>query len=248
MADQQTRRRRKRYQPGSAYAGDVRPRGVFRVFGNIRLFFIIGAAIMVGSLFIGGLLQSGTLTGNNSNNNNFVKPADSDSTGTPQALPTLVIRRYTGPPAMTIDTSKRYTATISTALGDVEMELFDDQAPQTVNNFVFLANDGFYNGLTFWQVVPGFDAQAGDPGCQVSSTSDSCRGSGDPGYDLPQEKPGTFDAGTIGMANASQFFIAFTSDAQFGQYTPFGRITSGLDVARQITQGTAIESITISAQ
>ena len=247
MSNQQTRRRRKRYQPGSAYAGDVRPRGVFRVFGNIQLFFIIGAAIMVGSLFIGGIIRSGSLTGN-SNSDNFIKPTDTDSTGTPEAQPTLAIKHYTGPPAMTIDPSKRYTATISTALGDVAIELFADQAPQTVNNFVFLANDGFYNGLTFWQVVPGFDAQAGDPGCQVGQTGDSCRGSGDPGYDLPQEKAGTFEAGTIGMANASQFFIAFTGDTQFAQFTPFGRVTSGLDVARQITQGTAIDSITISAQ
>jgi peptidyl-prolyl cis-trans isomerase B (cyclophilin B) len=246
MSNQQTRRRRKRYQPGSAYAGDVRPRGVFRVFGNVRLFFIIGAAIMVASLFIGGIIQqSGAL---NSSDNDFVKPTDTDSTGTPQALPTVTIRNYPSAPAMTLDTSKQYTATISTALGDIEIELFDDQVPQTVNNFVFLANDGFYNGLTFWQVVSGFDAQAGDPGCQVGQEADSCRGSGDPGYDLPQEKPGTFEAGTLGMANASQFFIAFTDAEQFAQYTPFARIISGLDIARQITQGTAIESITITAQ
>jgi len=247
MANEQTRKRRKRYQPGSAYAGDVRPRGVFRVFGNIQLFFIIGAAIMVGSLFIGGIIQSGALTGN-SNSNNFVKPTDTDSTGTPQAEPTLVIKHYTGPPAMTIDTSKRYTATISTALGDVQVELFADQAPQTVNNFVFLANDGFYNGLTFWQVVPGFDAQAGDPGCQVTSTGDSCRGSGDPGYDLPQEKLGAFETGTIGMANASQFFIALTRSTEFQGYPPLGQITSGLDVAERLTKGATIQTIEIQEQ
>jgi cyclophilin family peptidyl-prolyl cis-trans isomerase len=249
MADQQTRRRRKRYQPGSAYAGDVRPRGVFRVFGNVKLFFLIGAAIMIGSLFVGGLIRSGALNGSSTNpTNNFVQPTDVPITGTPQAQPTAEIKHYAAPPAMTLDPSKHYTATIKTSVGDIQVDLLADQVPQTVNNFVFLAQGGFYNGLTFWQVVSGFDAQAGDPGCQIGQTSGSCRGSGDPGYQIPQEKPGSFDAGTIGMANASQFFIAFANDAKFAQYTPFGRITSGLDVAQQITQGTAIESITISAQ
>jgi peptidyl-prolyl cis-trans isomerase B (cyclophilin B) len=249
MANEQTRRRRKRYQPGSAYAGDVRPRGVFRVFGNVKLFFLVGAAIMIGSLFVGGIIRSGALNGSSSSpTNNFVQPTDAASTGTPQAQPTAEIKHYSGPPAMTIDPSKHYTATIKTSIGDIQFDLLADQVPQTVNNFVFLAQDGFYNGLTFWQVVPTFDAQAGDPGCQTGQTSGSCRGSGDPGYQIPQEKPGSFDAGTIGMANASQFFIALTNAAQFAQYTPFGRITSGLDVAQKITQGTAIESITIAEQ
>jgi peptidyl-prolyl cis-trans isomerase B (cyclophilin B) len=249
MANQQTRRRRKRYQPGSAYAGDVRPRGVFRVFGNVRLFFLVGAAIMIGSLFVGGIIRSGALSGgSNSSTTNFIQPTDVPGTGTPQAQPTAAVKHYTASPAMTIDPSKHYTATIKTSVGEIQVDLLADQVPQTVNNFVFLAQDGFYNGLTFWQVVSGFDAQAGDPGCQVGQTSGSCRGSGDPGYQMPQEKPGSFAAGTIGMANASQFFIALTNDAKFAQYTPFGRITSGLDVAQQITQGTAIESITISEQ
>ncbi len=245
----QARRRRKRYQPGSAYAGDVRPRGVFRVFGNVRLFFLIGAAIMVGSLFVGGILRSGALLGGSSSSKPpFVVPTNPSSTGTPSAQPTIQIKHYLGPPTLTIDPSKHYTATINTSLGAIQLELFAAQAPQTVNNFVFLAKDGFYNGLTFWQVVSGFDAQAGDPGCQTGQTSGSCRGSGDPGYQLPQEKPGGFDAGTIGMANASQFFIALTNASQFAQYTPFGHVTSGLDVAQRITPGTAIESITIQAQ
>ena len=250
MSNQQTRRRRKRYQPGSAYAGDVRPRGVFRVFGNVRLFFIVGAVIMVGSLFVGGIIRSGALNGGTSSGptNNFVEPKDS-ATGTPAAQPTVEIKRYASAPPLTIDTSKRYTATITTALGDIKVDLLASEAPQTVNNFVFLARDGFYNGLTFHQVAQGFDAQAGDPGCQAGHASGStCRGTGDPGYQLPQERPGPFDAGTLGMANASQFFIALSNSLSAGQFTPFGRITSGLDVAQQITQGTPIESITITEQ
>jgi len=195
------------------------------------------------------LFGTGVLGGNSSSpTNNFVEPTDTSSKGTPQAQPTLEIRHYTSAPSLTIDTSKSYTATIKTSLGDIQVELFADQVPQTVNNFVFLARDGFYDGLTFWQVVSGFDAQAGDPGCQAGQTGDSCRGSGDPGYQLPQEKPGSFDAGTIGMANASQFFIALTGATQFDQFTPFGRVVSGLDVAQQLTKGTPIESVTIQEQ
>jgi cyclophilin family peptidyl-prolyl cis-trans isomerase len=249
MATQQTKKRRKRYQPGSAFAGDVKPRGVFRLFGNVRLFFIVGAAIMVGSLFVGGVLQSDTLFGgsNAGKNTDFVLPEETTSSATPAtAVPTP--KRYTAVPAMTIDPAKSYTATIKTALGDIEVELFAGQTPQTVNNFVFLAQDGFYNGLTFWTVTPNFDAQAGDPNCKAGDAG-GCAGSGDPGYELPQEKPGgTYTAGTLGMANASQFFIAFADDPQFASFTPFGQVTSGLDIAQQLTAGTAIESITITEQ
>ena len=75
-----------------------------------------------------------------------------------------------------------------------------------------------------------------------------CRGSGDPGYDLAQEKPGVFQPGMVGMANASQFFIALTSSSQFSQFTPFGRIVSGLDVAERLTQGSEIQSVEIQEQ
>jgi cyclophilin family peptidyl-prolyl cis-trans isomerase len=245
MANQQTKRRRKRYQPGSAYAGDVRPRGVFSIFGNVRLFFIIGVAIMLGSLGVGGIIGSDFFGGPSQQNpSGFVKPEGTDeATGEPR--PTLEVRQYDAPPAFSLDTSKTYVATIQTELGDIQIELLDDEVPQTVNNFVFLARDGFYDGLIFHQVVPGFDVQAGDPSCQAASADASCRGSGDPGYDLSQEHPGSFERGFVGMANASQFFIALASSDDFDGFTPFGRVTAGLDVAEQVTKGTAIQSIEI---
>ena len=248
MSTQQTKRRRKRYQPGSAYAGDVRPKGVFSIFGNVRLFFLIGALIMLGSLAVGGIMRGSlfnSTTGSSGGKPNaFVRPDDNNGTGT--AIPTQEVRQYQAAPALSLDPTKRYTAVIKTADGDISIDLLADQVPQTVNNFVFLARDGFYNGLAFHQVEPGFDVQAGDPGCRAGDVnSDLCRGSGGPGYDLTQEKPGSFDSGTLGMVNASQFFITLNNSKQFDQYTPFGTITSGLDVAQRITRGTTITSIEI---
>jgi cyclophilin family peptidyl-prolyl cis-trans isomerase len=148
---------------------------------------------------------------------------------------------------MTIDATKSYTATIKTAEGDITVDLLASQAPATVNNFVFLAREGFYDGLAFFFVDDeGTYAQAGDPDCTSGDNVATCDGG--PGYDLPQEKPGAFDTGTLGMVNGSQFFIALGESDSFARYTPFGRITSGLDVAEQLARGTQIESIEIAEQ
>lgn len=244
MAKQQSKRRRKRYEPGSAYAGDVKPGGVFNLLGDVRIIravFIVMAIALVGGLFGAKLGRFGL--GATSAPPNYVLPPDSSGTATPGATPFATPRLYGAAPAMTIDTSKTYTATISTSLGDIQVELLPGQAPRTVNNFVFLARDGFYDGLTFHQVAQGFDAQAGDPACEAGSLT--CGGGGGPGYELAQEAPGPFQTGTVGMANASQFFIALGDSTQFDQFTPFGRVTSGLDVADKITQGTEITKVTI---
>jgi cyclophilin family peptidyl-prolyl cis-trans isomerase len=249
MPIQKNKRRRKRYEPGSAYAGDVKPAGIFRVFGNVKLFFIVGAFIMVGGLAAGGLCRnSGSTSGSPGSSADFVKPDNSSTPGTPDAQPTFAIKQYTTAPALTIDPSKKYTATIKTADGDIQVELLASEVPQTVNNFVFLAKGGFYNGLTFHQVTAGFDAQAGDPSCLAKQAGTLCRGTGGPGYELAQEKPGGIQVGELGMANASQFFIALDSSDQFKTFTPFGRITSGLDIAQKLTQGTEIKSVEISEQ
>ena len=247
MAKQQAKRRRKRYQAVSAYAGDVKPAGIFRVFGDVRLIrvvFVLMAMALVAGLF--GAVFGFGFGGSQANrrNTDFVLPEDEEGTATPDANPTAEVKQYVAPPTMSIDPGKRYVATIKTAAGEIQVELLADQAPQTVNNFVFLARDGFYDGLTFHQVAQGFDAQAGDPTCATGASG--CRGDGGPGYDLPQEQPGPFEPGTLGMANASQFFIALTASDQFAQFTPFGRVISGLEVAEQLSQGTEIENIEIS--
>jgi cyclophilin family peptidyl-prolyl cis-trans isomerase/protein-disulfide isomerase len=134
-----------------------------------------------------------------------------------------------------IDLSKSYRATLQTEKGEIVIELFDDQAPVTVNSFVFLARRGWYDEVTFHRVIPGFVAQAGDP---------TGTGFGGPGYTIVDEidPARTFDgAGWVAMANAgpntggSQFFI--TLDAQpnlDGRFTIFGRVTAGLDVVQAL--------------
>ena len=249
MAKQQAKRRRKRYQPGSAYAGDVRPSGVLGLIGSKfaiqAIFLVMALALAGGGLY--GVFQTGAFSGNEQNTQGFVLPDDKEATGTPETGATPVAKQYAAPPTLTIDAGKRYIATIKTELGDIQIELDAQQAPQTVNNFVFLARDGFYDGLAFHYIATGFSAQAGDPTGQ---------GSGGPGYGLPQEGTGSFEPGTVGMVNGSapgenngsQFFIALTQSEQFNAFTPFGRVISGLDVAEQLQRGMKIESVQITEQ
>lgn len=144
---------------------------------------------------------------------------------------------YTVPPTMTIDTSKFYYATLKTQRGDIKVQLFADQAPITVNNFVFLAREGYYNDTIFHRVLEGFMAQAGDP---------TGTGTGGPGYQFDDEIVGTlvFDRpGLLAMANAgpgtngSQFFITFApTDWLNGMHTIFGEVIEGQEVLNTITR------------
>ena len=137
-------------------------------------------------------------------------------------------KQYDAPPPMTIDPSKPYSAILKTDSGDVTIRLMPEIAPATVNNFVFLAREGFYDGCTFHRVIPGFVAQGGDP---------TGTGRGGPGYRFADELSTTpFVQGVVGMANAgpgtngSQFYIML-GDAQHltGRYTAFGHIEEGMD-------------------
>ena len=157
--------------------------------------------------------------------------------------------RRTTPPPSTIDPSKKYTATVHTSRGDFVITFVDSKvAPQTVNNFVALAQEGYYNGLTFHRVVPGFAVQGGDP---------LGNGTGGPDYKLPDESnPSKWSRGTVGMASSaagvsgSQFFITI-GDAPFlasnGVYNHFGEVTSGMEVVDTIRQGDQMTSIDVSA-
>ena len=144
---------------------------------------------------------------------------------------------YSEPPAMTIDTDKEYEAVIRMADGgEMRLSLFDDEAPITVNNFVFLANQGFYDGTTFHRVLADFMAQGGDP---------TGTGGGGPGYTFEDELDTgfTFDRrGLLAMANAgpgtngSQFFITFTETSHLdGLHTIFGELIEGDDVLSGLT-------------
>lgn len=139
-------------------------------------------------------------------------------------------------PPIVIQASKHYLATLKTAKGNIVIELLADKAYNTVNNFVFLAQNGWYDNTTFQRVVPGFVAQAGDP---------SGTGAGNPGYFIPDEIDSAlrFDrAGLVGMANngpgtnGGQFFITLAPAASLnGKYTLFGQVLSGLDVLTRLT-------------
>lgn len=147
-------------------------------------------------------------------------------------------KTYSSAPEMTIDTAKTYTATIKTVRGDITVKLRPDLAPQHVNSFVFLAREGFYDGVTFHRVLPGFVAQAGDP---------TGTGSGGPGYNIPAEfsdpSVAKFERGTLGMARSqapdsagSQWFINYAATPSLdGAYTIFGEVTDGMDVVDCIT-------------
>lgn len=139
-------------------------------------------------------------------------------------------------PSMMIDPDKQYFATLETEKGDIVLELYPDKAPLAVNNFVFLSRQGWYDGITFHRVIPGFVAQAGDP---------SGTGFGGPGYAFDNEisEELKFDApGVLGMANAgpgsngSQFFITYTAIPDLdGSYSIFGRVVKGMDVVENLT-------------
>jgi cyclophilin family peptidyl-prolyl cis-trans isomerase len=142
--------------------------------------------------------------------------------------------QWSSPPPMTIDKDKQYRATIKTNYGDIQVQLFTKDVPLAVNNFVFLARQGFYNGVKFHRVVKGFVIQSGDP---------TGSGAGGPGYKFADEKvTKDYVAGTLAMANAgpntngSQFFITLTdlSGKLPKNYTIFGRVTAGLDVVKKI--------------
>jgi cyclophilin family peptidyl-prolyl cis-trans isomerase len=143
-------------------------------------------------------------------------------------------QQWSSPPVMTIDPAKRYTATLHTSEGDLTIELLPDQAPATVNNFVFLAREGFYGGVPFHRIMKGFMVQTGDP---------TGTGGGGPGYkfkDEPVRLP--YSKGIVAMANAgpntngSQFFIVHGPNGESlpPNYTIFGRVTAGLDTLDKI--------------
>lgn len=150
----------------------------------------------------------------------------------------MATQRYQQAPAMQIDPNKRYSAIFHTNRGDFTVDLFAKDAPQTVNNFVFLARDGFYNGTTFHRVIRGFMAQGGDP---------TGTGTGGPGYKFADEQSALRlkheGAGTLSMANAgpntngSQFFITFGPTPHLnGIHAVFGRVSQGMDVVNSIRE------------
>lgn len=147
-------------------------------------------------------------------------------------------KQYSAPPAMQIDPKKKYTAILHTDKGDITVDLFAAQAPITVNNFVFLARDGFYNNTTFHRVIGGFMAQAGDP---------TGTGTGGPGYrfndeasalKIPHDGEGILSMANAGSnTNGSQFFITYGPTPHLnGRHAVFGKVSKGLDILHAIRE------------
>ena len=153
-------------------------------------------------------------------------------------------KRYNAPHQMQIETNRTYHVVIMTNKGDIHLELNPAEAPMTVNNFVALARDGYYDGVTFHRVVPRFVIQGGDP---------TGTGSGGPGYQFQDEAVNRpYKAGTVAMANAgpntngSQFFICLEDQPGLPpNYTIFGDTVTGMDVVRNIRVGDVMQSVTI---
>ena len=159
----------------------------------------------------------------------------------------MAIQQWDAPPEMQIDASRTYSVTLTTDRGAIKLELYPEHAPQTVNNFVFLAKEGFYDGVSFHRVIANFMIQGGDP---------TGSGSGGPGYRFADECDGNplkHEAHVISMANAgpdtngSQFFITHLATPHLdGRHTVFGKVTSGQNVVDAIEQGDTIVSVKVA--
>ena len=155
-------------------------------------------------------------------------------------------KQWNSPPAMQIDPEKTYRANVVTGKGTIVLELYPEHAPKTVNNFVFLAKEGFYDGLIFHRVISNFMIQGGDP---------TGTGRGGPGYKFADEVRGNplkHERGVISMANAgqdtngSQFFITHSPQPHLnGRHTVFGRVVEGIDVVDTIKQGDRIDRVEV---
>ena len=156
-------------------------------------------------------------------------------------------QQWNAPPELQIEVSRTYSVTIATNRGSIELELYPQHAPQTVNNFVFLAGQGFYDGVTFHRVIANFMIQGGDP---------TGSGRGGPGYRFADEchgNPLKHERCVISMANAgpntngSQFFITHLATPHLdGRHTVFGKVTSGEDIVDAIQQGDTMVSVKVA--
>ena len=259
--------------PSSGGISDLDLPGPLKLLANRKLFFVLAGLAgfaMVASLLLSALGYGGTTTGDGPMQANeapdipLAPTAEPGEDGTPEATEEPeepAVLRYEAPPEMVIDPEKTYTATITTPRGEIEIELYPQEAPQTVNSFVFLAREGYYDGTPFMELVKAEDGskfytQTGDP---------TGTGLGTPGYSIPKEiTDEEFSRGAVGMggtatnSNGGQFFISFGDfDALDGKYTIFGQVTSGLDVLDNLSlldltsdgeraAGDTIESVTIT--
>lgn len=232
--------RRRSYQLGNTSPSDIyKPGFPMNILGNVRLFAILGVLVIF-SFIVTAILTS--RSNNNANADDIKTPTPTvattpDGSATPSA--TTTAKTFTAATSV-VDATKQYTATIKTSKGDIVVKLYADKATNTVNSFVFLAKEGYFDGITFHRVVKDFVIQGGDP---------TGTGSGGPGYttkDEPNQIANT--RGTLSMAKTSgasefgsQFFINLKNNVGLDynssggdKFYPFGEVTSGMDVVDAI--------------
>lgn len=250
--NQQTARNRS-YAAGGANAGEkYKPPFPFNLLQNAKVFYIIGAVVMIGGVIIAAVAGSRGTNDNDLADIETIEPtATVTGTITPEATGTPNPLQFTAAEDVLEQETNTYTATITTAKGDIVLELFADEAPNTVNAFAFLAGKGYFDGITFHRVVEGFVAQAGDP------TGD---GTGGPGFQTEEEPNQLLNTrGMVSMAKTSgatafgsQFFINLDDnpalDVAGNRFYPWAEVIEGMDVVDQLVQGDVIESVTIEAQ
>lgn len=204
--------------------------------GNPKILGGIAIIIVIAALVIG---LSGKKLGSNKNTVN----ANTNSSSSTE--PSTSVKTYTNPGKLSDDKIHKKQARIVTNKGTIVFTLDDAQSPLAVSSFVFLAEQGYFDGLSWHRVIPDFVIQGGDP---------TGTGSGGPGYQFADEKvTGEYLEGTVAMANAgantngSQFFITNADDTQklTKSYSIFGHVTSGLDVVKNIVQGDTMDKVTI---
>ncbi len=233
--------RRRNYQLGNTSPNEIyKPGFPMNIFGNVKLFAAIGVVVIVSFVVVAFLSNRANNTAADEVDVPTSTPAGSvtaDASVTPSA--TVAPKQFAAADTV-VDASKQYTATIKTSKGDIVIRLFADQATNTVNSFVFLAQQGYFDGITFHRVIKDFVVQVGDP---------TGTGSGGPGY-LTAEEPNEIPnrRGTISMAKTSgakefgsQFFINLKDNTALdynnptaNKYYPFAEVTSGMEVVDAI--------------
>jgi cyclophilin family peptidyl-prolyl cis-trans isomerase len=234
------------------WSGPETKHGPFGLFSNVKFFYLIGIIIMVGSLALGSSLCRPKAS------TPQPTPTAASETPTPspdQVTPTATVQQvqqWPAAPGMSIDTAKTYTATITTTKGAIQVDLFAADAPNAVNNFVFLAQQGFFKDLPFYY-ADASTVDTGDPSINATSMTQ-----GGPGYEIPTDtNKRTFDAGSLGMFSGKQngmsagsrFFIVIDpSKSSFSNLWPFGQVKSGMDVVKSLTTSDTILSVDIQVQ
>jgi cyclophilin family peptidyl-prolyl cis-trans isomerase len=241
---QESARKRQYTVGGSQNAADkYKPGFPMNLLANAKIFYIAGAIIMIGSVVVAAVLAG---TGNNSSASaDLPTPTVTptvDPNATPTATPTPDPRQFSAADQVIDAQTKDYRALIKTSMGDFTINLFADQAPNTVNSFVFLAQKDYFDGLTFHRIRDGFVIQGGDP---------KGNGTGGPGY-LTQEEPNEIrnTRGTLSMAKSSgsdqfgsQFFINLKDNTSLdfdnpsqNRFYPFAEVVEGMDVIDAIAK------------